>query len=103
VIVNTRGKPPHHSDVTRATHLLALDAGVHDFTSHDMRHTYASRLIAQGHPPNLVADLLGHADVSLTLRIYAHLFDAQRMSVAVSMPDFLNGCSPVDAVGLNLA
>ena len=41
---------------------------------HDLRHHHASLLIAAGRSPRAVADRLGHADPSETLRTYAHLW-----------------------------
>lgn len=99
VVINLRGNPASPDDVTEETHRMAELAGGPDFTSHDMRHTYASRLIANGEPPNVVADLLGHADNGvLALRIYAHLFDEQRMQTAVAIPDFLNVRSTLEVL-----
>jgi integrase len=40
---------------------------------HDTRHTHASGLIAAGCSIKAVSRRLGHADVSITLRVYAHL------------------------------
>jgi integrase len=40
---------------------------------HDLRHTHASALIASGSSIKAVSRRLGHADVSITLRVYAHL------------------------------
>ncbi|WP_439631415.1 tyrosine-type recombinase/integrase [Gemmata sp.] len=40
---------------------------------HDLRHTHASGLIAAGGSIKAVSRRLGHADVSITLRVYAHL------------------------------
>jgi integrase len=40
-------------------------------TFHDLRHTFASRLIAAGVDVRTVAALLGHSDASLVLRVYA--------------------------------
>ncbi len=42
---------------------------------HDLRHTYASLLIAQGAHPKLIQEQLGHASVSITLDRYGHLMD----------------------------
>jgi len=39
---------------------------------HDLRHTHASLLLANGHPATAVAKRLGHASVTTTLSIYAH-------------------------------
>jgi integrase len=43
---------------------------------HDLRHTYASICASAGIPPYRVAAYLGHAQVTTTLSIYTHLFDA---------------------------
>ncbi|MBM4640665.1 tyrosine-type recombinase/integrase [Rhodococcus hoagii] len=43
---------------------------------HDLRHTYASRLVRAGVPIQEVSRLLGHKDLSTTQR-YAHLADSQ--------------------------
>ena len=43
-------------------------------TCHDLRHFYASALIRAGLNPKVVAARLGHADASMTLKVYAHLW-----------------------------
>ena len=43
---------------------------------HDLRHTFASLLIAQGTNVVFVSRSLGHASPDITLRVYAHLFDS---------------------------
>jgi integrase len=43
-------------------------AGVLDFTFHDLRHTFASRLAASGCEPFVIRDYLGHTSVSMTDR-----------------------------------
>jgi integrase len=43
---------------------------------HDLRHTFASLLIAEGADVVFASRKLGHASVKTTLDVYAHLFDA---------------------------
>lgn len=47
-------------------------AGLEDFKLHDLRHTFASRLVQRGASLFAVSKLLGHAKIDMTTR-YAHL------------------------------
>jgi len=59
-------------DVKSSWLKLLERAQIEAFRWHDMRHDFASRLVMAGVPLNTVRDLLGHADIKMTLR-YAHL------------------------------
>lgn len=84
--------PRTPNSLTRAFHRLcrtmeaeALAAGRVEswpFRLHDLRHWSATQLIGQGYDPRTVASRLGHADPSVTLRVYAHALEERDRDAA---------------------
>lgn len=61
-----------------ASELLVADGEVplpNDLTTHKLRHTFASVLIACGEDPISVMTQIGHTDPGFTLRVYAHMMN----------------------------
>ena len=56
--------------------LTKKQAGIEDVRLHDLRHSVASQAVLNGVPLPVVARLLGHSQVSMTLR-YAHVADEE--------------------------
>jgi len=69
--------------------LLAV-AGLLEMRYHDLRHGAASLMVAQGVPARVAMEVLGHAQISTTMNIYAHIareFDkeaSERVAAALS-------------------
>jgi integrase len=51
----------------------AREAALKEVSFHVLRHTYASQLAMRGVPLHVIAQQLGHADMRMTIRHYAHL------------------------------
>ena len=73
VFLNTKTGTPYKA-VVRSFNTAVRRAGIEDFTFHDLRHTFASKLIMKGYSLKIVQELLGHTDIKMTMR-YAHLAD----------------------------
>lgn len=68
--------------------LPALErAGLPRMKIHELRHTAASLAVSSGANVLAVARMLGHADPSVTLRVYADLFDSDLEDVAIRVDE----------------
>jgi integrase len=66
------GLPPHQNTVGYWWRKTVKAAGVSDVKLHDLRHFYASGLIAAGCDVVTVQRALGHSKATTTLNTYAH-------------------------------
>ena len=74
VFPSTVGTPLWGGNLNRAFKATLQRAGLPKSTRfHDLRHTCATLLLMQGVNPKFVQELLGHADISLTLNVYSHV------------------------------
>jgi len=77
---------PHY--VTTAFPNLLKANGMRHIRYHDLRHSCASLLLANGVPMKQIQEWLGHSDFSTTANIYAHLDYSSKLTSADAM---LNG------------
>lgn len=89
------GKPMLPNSFIKYSFYPALDSAGMSFRFHDLRHFAVSQLIAQGANILQIARVAGHADPSITLRVYAHLM-ADGLTKAAALYDPLGRVS-VDA------
>lgn len=55
--------------------VLKNNFGITGISTHSLRHTYGTRCIEAGVQPNVVQKNMGHADIGVTLNVYADVFD----------------------------
>jgi|SRR5579862_3277468 len=87
IFSSREGTPLGHRNLTKRGFEPARDlAGLpSSLTFHDLRHASASRLIHAGLDVVTVADIQGHADPNVTLKVYAHIYDRKRKDEAVRL------------------
>jgi integrase len=61
---------------------------------HDLRHTCATLLLGKGIHPKFVQELLGHANIAITLDTYSHVIPGMGDATACAMEDALEGDQP---------
>ncbi len=89
------GRPLDRTKVTRRFQKACTDADVTVITFHELRHTFATRMAAQGVPLRKLQEWLGHADIKTT-QIYMH-YAPDEHEVAMVNEGFAS-----DSVGSNL-
>lgn len=72
---------------------LLSRAGLPRVRPHDLRHTAATLLLARGVPVKVVSEMLGHANVGITLSIYGHVLPHMQQQAANTMDAMLRGSS----------
>jgi len=86
VFANEVGRPIEAQNlVRRSFHPLLKRAELQRVRFHDLRHTAATLLLAQGVHPKVVQEMLGHSTVSLTLDTYSHVMPNMQAEAAAKM------------------
>ena len=67
-------RPIPESSIQGRKNYFFKKAGLAPIRLHDFRHSCASFLINHGTTPVLVSKWLGHANISMTLNVYSHLW-----------------------------
>ncbi len=73
VFTTSIGTPIHPRNLVRHYHRVLREANLPKKRFHDLRHTCASLLLAQGVQPRVVMEVLGHSQISLTMDTYSHV------------------------------
>jgi len=91
VFPSTIGTPQdaHHLGTLLMRRILKK-AGLPRIRFHDLRHTCATLLLSHGTDAKTVADLLGHANITVTLGTYGHMLPNMREHAADIMDAILS-------------
>jgi integrase len=91
VFTAPKGGPLRRTNFRRRIWIPATrDMGLEGVRFHDLRHTHAAMLIAQGEHPKVIQSRLGHASISTTLDRYGHLFEGLDEAAADRLDDAWN-------------
>src|SRR5215207_248530 len=93
VFTTRKGTPLDARNVTGWFKKLLNSAGLPDMRWHDLRHSCASLLLAQRVHPRVAMNVLGHSQISQTMR-YSHVIDELLAAAAASMEEILTGVTP---------
>ena len=93
VFVDELGERMRANYLTSAFPKFLEDHGLRRMRFHDLRHSCASLLLANGVPLKHIQEWLGHSDFTTTANIYAHLdykskiTSAQAMETGLALPE----------------
>jgi integrase len=90
VFTSTVGTPFEPRNVTRQFKALLTAAKLPNIRLHDLRHSCATLLLAQGVSARVVMETLGHSQVSLTLNTYSHVLPELQEDAAAKMDAILS-------------
>ena len=81
VFPNLSGGYLHPNHMGEKFRKLLKEAGLPDIHFHDLRHSAATILLCMGINIKVIQELLGHSDISVTLRTYSHLLPSMQQEV----------------------
>lgn len=86
LLADELGRPVHPDTLSGWLDDRIKAAGLRRIRLHDLRHTAASLMLADGVPVKVVSEILGHASPTITLSIYAHVLPgmAEKAGAALS-------------------
>ncbi|MCU1398450.1 MAG: Integrase, partial [Acidimicrobiales bacterium] len=89
IVTNIDGSAPNPEAFSNLFADLARRAGLPSIRLHDLRHSYATAALAAGVPVKVVSQRVGHADVGVTLKVYAHVMPGDDEDAALRADSLL--------------
>ena len=69
---------------------LLKRAGLPMIRFHDLRHTFATLMFSNGEHPKIVQEILGHAQITLTLDTYSHVLPSMQEGAVGRLGELLD-------------
>ena len=92
VVPSQMGRPLNMQTLAETVFQPALaEAGIPRMRLHDLRHTYASLLIANGESLKYVQEMMGHTSIKVTVDTYGHLLRETHTAAAKRLDDAIFG------------
>jgi len=85
------GTPIDPRNMYREFRELCREAAIGDWHPHELRHSAASLMLAQGVKIQVVSEVLGHSSIRMTADVYGHILDPDRQTAADAMGSLLWG------------
>jgi len=82
VFTRPAGGPYHPQYLSRLLGRYSEELGLPRLTAHGLRHTCATLMLANGVPPKVAAERLGHSDPSLFMNLYSHVTPSMQREAA---------------------
>jgi integrase len=89
VFTSPIGTPADPHNLQKHFRALLARAGLPPVRIHDLRHSCATLLLAQGVDPRTIMQTLGHSQISLTLNTYAHVLPSLQGDAAAKLDAIL--------------
>lgn len=91
VFTSTVGTPIDPRNLYREFRQICEASGLGRWHPHELRHSAASLMLAQGVKLQVVSEVLGHSSIRMTADVYGHVLAPDRRSAAAAMGEVLWG------------
>jgi integrase len=82
IFPSRKGTPYDPSELREQFYKLLKRAELSHMRFHDLRHSCASLLLAQGVPARVIMEILGHTQIGTTMNLYSHVMPSLRREAA---------------------
>jgi len=93
IFCTPNGRPIDPDNASHTFKRLVAQANLPEHTLHELRHAFASQLLALGVHPKVVQAMLGHSTINLTMDTYSHLTPGLMEQAAASLNEAMKRSS----------